>query len=394
VSEYQYYEFLTVDRALDAKQLDELRALSTSAHITPTSLVNTYYWGGFRGDPRRMVERYFDAFLYLANWGSRRLMIRLPARVLDPAMAHQYCTTDSATTWVKDGNVIVDLTATSQEDSGDDADSWDDGDGEGRLASIIGARADLAAGDLRMLYLAWLHSAAAGELDDNDIEPPVPANLATLNAPLRSLVDFIRLDKDLIAVAAQNSARHDDTGPTTADIASWVKGLPAAEKDTLILRILHGDDAHLRTELLRRVRGQSTTHPWVRTGGRTVADLLDSAQRHREDRERREAEESQRQRVLREREAAAARNRHLDALAREGEQAWHRVTALIDVKKIREYDIAVELLCDLRDLSQRDNDPDTFHKRLQQLRMRYPNLPGLLRRLDEAGLRPTAHTSS
>ena len=77
MSEYQYYEFLAVDRPLDERQLGELRALSTRARITPTSLVNTYHWGDFRGDPRKLMERYFDAFLYLANWGTHQLMIRL-----------------------------------------------------------------------------------------------------------------------------------------------------------------------------------------------------------------------------------------------------------------------------------------------------------------------------
>lgn len=115
MSEYQYYEFLAVDRALDARQLDEVRAMSTRAHITPTSFVNTYHWGDFHGDPRRMVERYFDAFLYLANWGTRQLMIKLPARLLDPVTAQQYCTTDSATAWAKDGNVILHLTRESDE---------------------------------------------------------------------------------------------------------------------------------------------------------------------------------------------------------------------------------------------------------------------------------------
>jgi hypothetical protein len=50
-------------------------------------------------------------------------------------------------------------------------------------------------------------------------------------------------------------------------------------------------------------------------------------------------------------------HRHLDELAREGEQAWLRVNALIDTKKIREYDTAVVPLRDLRDLNQRDGDP-------------------------------------
>ena len=379
MSEYQYYEFLAVDRALDARQLAEVRAMSTRAHVTPTGFVNTYHWGDFHGDPRRMVERYFDAFLYLANWGTRQLMIKLPSRLLDPVTVQQYCTTDSATNWVKDCNVILHLTRES-----DESDAIEEY-GDGRLASIISARADLAAGDLRPLYLAWLHSVGAGELDDDEVEPPVPPNLAILNAPLRSLVDFICLDEDLLAVAAQDSARVDHTAPTSAQLASWVRNLPAKEKDALILRVLDGEDAHLRTELLRRVRGQSAAHPLARIG-RTVGELLDAAQRNREDREQRTADELARQRVRREREAAASRDRHLDALAREGEQAWQRVTALIDTKKIREYDTAVALLGDLRDLSQRDRDPDTFHKRLHLLRQQYAGRPGLLQRLDHAGL--------
>ena len=95
VSEYQYYEFAAVDRPLGARELDALRGLSTRAHITPTSFVNTYEWGNFKGDPRRLVERYFDAFLYLANWGTRELIVRLPARLVDPDIAQRYCSGDA-----------------------------------------------------------------------------------------------------------------------------------------------------------------------------------------------------------------------------------------------------------------------------------------------------------
>jgi hypothetical protein len=42
VSEYQYYEFVAVDRPLGAREFDAVRGLSTRAHITPTSFVNTY----------------------------------------------------------------------------------------------------------------------------------------------------------------------------------------------------------------------------------------------------------------------------------------------------------------------------------------------------------------
>ena len=33
------------------------------------------------------MEQYFDAFLYFANWGSRRFMLRLPIKLLDPKTA-------------------------------------------------------------------------------------------------------------------------------------------------------------------------------------------------------------------------------------------------------------------------------------------------------------------
>jgi len=91
MSEYQYYEFLALDRPLTAKQRAELRSISSRADITATRFVNEYQWGDLKGDPRKMVERYFDAYLYLANWGTRQLMFRLPRGVLDAEAAGQYC---------------------------------------------------------------------------------------------------------------------------------------------------------------------------------------------------------------------------------------------------------------------------------------------------------------
>jgi hypothetical protein len=91
VSEYQYYEFVAIDRPLSARQLGEVRALSTRAQVTPTSFVNTYEWGNFRGDPRVLMERYYDAFLYLANWVTHWLSFRVPSRLLDLPTAELYC---------------------------------------------------------------------------------------------------------------------------------------------------------------------------------------------------------------------------------------------------------------------------------------------------------------
>jgi hypothetical protein len=107
VSEYQYYEFAAVDRPLDERQLTAVWALSTRAHVTPTSFVNTYEWGGFSGDPRRMVERYYVAFLYLANWGTHELILRFAARLLGLDVVQRYCGREAVSAWGSGGHVVV-----------------------------------------------------------------------------------------------------------------------------------------------------------------------------------------------------------------------------------------------------------------------------------------------
>lgn len=382
MSEYQYYEFVAVDRPLNERQLGELRALSTRASLTPTSFVNTYHWGDFRGNPRQLMAKYFDGFLYLANWGTRELMIRLPARLLDVKTAARYCTGDVATVWAAGDHVILALH--SEDESGD----WERG-GEGWLTSIIPVRADLATGDLRVLYLAWLLCAQAGELEDDTVEPPVPPDLGTLTGPLRSLADFLRLDDDLLAVAATVSGRSAPDTWSRADLTRWIEQLPAAEKDALLVQAVVGDDTHLRAELMRRFRAQHAERSEAVAGGRTVGELLEAAQTHRAQREQFAAQRQAQERARRERAAAIAREQHLEALAADEEPAWQRVSSSIDTKKPTEYDAAVALLVDLRAVAEQRNEGDVFARRFEQLCNQHLRKPSLLQRFDRAGLTPT-----
>ncbi|MFE9958103.1 hypothetical protein [Micromonospora sp. NPDC005299] len=377
MSEYQYYEFVAVDRPLTLTQQRELRALSTRARITSSSFVNDYQWGDLKGDPREWVERYFDAFLYLANWGTHRIALRLPVAVLDPATAAEYCVGESACSWATRSHVIVDLH--SEDDDGDE-----EYDGGGHLAAILPARAELAAGDRRLLYLAWLLCVQGRELDDDEPEPPVPPGLGDLSGPQSALIDFLRLDPDLLAVAAETSMPLKEQTPSVAALSSWVKALPEPEKDAIVLRLLRGDDAHLRSELLARFHG---TTPNEGTGGRrTVGELLAAAEERwlRRQRLAREREAGERER--RQRAAAAAREQHLNTLAGREEQAWQQVAAMIETKRPKEYDAAVALLSDLKALADRDGGAEAFLQRVQQLRERHARKPSLLDRLDRARL--------
>lgn len=67
MSEYPYYEFRAVDRPLTPQEQAELRALSTRAEISAYRFSNVYHWGHFKGSPDEMMERYFDAHLYVMS---------------------------------------------------------------------------------------------------------------------------------------------------------------------------------------------------------------------------------------------------------------------------------------------------------------------------------------
>jgi hypothetical protein len=377
VSEYQYYEFVAVDRPLTAAQQAELRALSTRARITASSFVNDYQWGDLKGDPRAWMERYFDAHLYLANWGTHRIALRLPKRLLDPGEAASYCVGESAHSWATREHVILGLS--SEDEDGDEL-----CDGEGRLASIVPVRAELAAGDKRLLYLAWLLCVQGRELDEEEVEPPIPPGLGELSGPLRSLADFLRLDQDLLATAAEASAMQPARAPSVAALTRWVKSLPEADKDAVVVRLLRGDDAHLRGELLRRYDGRSAPEPAV--SGRTVGELLASAEARWVARQRVAEQRAAAERARREQAAAAAREQRLNALAAGQDLAWQRVAALIETRKPKEYDAAVDLLADLKSLAERDRKTALFSQRIRRLRAEHARKPSLLDRFDRARL--------
>ncbi|MCI0748543.1 MAG: hypothetical protein L0Y58_24305 [Verrucomicrobia subdivision 3 bacterium] len=106
MSEYQYYEFQTVERRLTENEMQELRAHSTRARITPTSFINEYHFGSFRGKPNEWMEKYFDEFLYLANWGSRELQLALPAKLIPAQTARCYCSSQPVSVREKSGKLI------------------------------------------------------------------------------------------------------------------------------------------------------------------------------------------------------------------------------------------------------------------------------------------------
>jgi hypothetical protein len=385
VSEYQYYEFRALDRRLTAEQQQRLRSLSSRAEISATRFTNEYSFGDFRGDPGRLLEEYFDAYLYAANWGTRELAFRLPRALLDTQTAQRYCAEEHRA-WATQTAEHVIVRFRWDDDEGDD---WIEG--EGLLDPLLAARGELATGDLRLLYLGWLLKVQLGELDEDDedladeAEPPVPAGLRELTNSLASVAQFLKIDDDLIAVAAKASAPL--VSVSDDGIADWVTALSASEKDKFLTMVAEGEGAQVEALLVRRFRRESRpagTTPASR--GRTAGELLAAAEARRAAREQAEARAKEEARALWAAEQAAAYERHLQNLTGRTEETRQQVAELTVFSKPKEYDQATQLLRDLHVIAQREDDITAFTVRVRELRTRYAKRPSLMDRLDKAGL--------
>jgi hypothetical protein len=213
----------------------------------------------------------------------------------------------------------------------------------------------------------------------------VPPGLTTLTGAQQALADFLRLDEDLLTIAAQTSPPLEEIADDPGQLAAWVTNLPHPEKNRLLLRVIDDHAATVRREILRRFRHEHTTNI-PDPPRRTVADLLDGAARRRTDRERREAAQRAEEQARHEKTRALAREQRLDELARTEDAAWSRVDAMIATRKPADYDAVITLLTDLHALAERDGRPHTFTQRSMALRQTHTRKPSLIERLNQAGL--------
>jgi hypothetical protein len=357
MSEYQYYEFQAIDRPLDRAAQDTLRSISTRARITATSFTNHYEWGDFKGEPRKLMERWFDLHLYLTNWRTRRLMMRLPARLLSLDDVDRFVRDpDRIDVWTAADNLIVDL----NRDDVEADEEWDDG--AGWLAALAPLRADVASGDLRMFYLVWLMAVEEELVPDDEIEP-LPG-IGPLSGGLGAFAGFFGIDPDLVQAAAEAGIA--DASMSKGRVREELAAITEDEKIELLLRVVEGD-GHVAAKLKRRIQDRRATPGAM---GRTAGTLRGRAREIAEARERAAVE---RREAERRREAALAekaRRVRLAALKQRGAKVWQEIEAEIARRNPSGYDRATSLLSDLQVLAAEEGSQDDFARRLEAIRER------------------------
>jgi hypothetical protein len=372
MSEYQYYEFLAVDRPLTEAEQKAVSRLSSRVEPHPRRAVFTYSYSDFPGSPEKVLAQYYDAMLYLANWGSQRLMFRFPQALVDLDQMRQYSveTVDYPSDAIAVSTVgeyaILDIQL-NEEEGGE----WIEG--EGRLDSLVGLRDAVLQQDYRLLYLAWLNGLAAEDVDEDALEPPVPPGLRTLTPALEAFVELFGVDEDLIQVAAEQGGK---LKPVSEDgLRRGISQLSPEERDTFLLRLAQGEP--LLSLALNRRLSALINHTPRRDDvtRRTAKQLLASAEELQERRLREHVAKAEAKRIA-----------ELEALAHRGDDVWREVDALVQQSQAQAYDQAVRLLEKLKELAVYRKQEAAFEGHLSQICDVYRRRSALMKRLRRAGL--------
>ena len=360
--------------------MSEVRGISTRARITPTSFVNEYNWGDFRGDVLEFLTRYYDAHLYIANWGTRWFGLRIPMAHLDAGMAEAYGVSEFFSICPRGESAV--LMWQSDDEDGD----WGCED-DVEMSSLAPLREDILSGDLRSLYLGWLQAVACDCVEEDEMEPMVPQGLKELNAPLCTLADFLRIDETLVAVAAEASAPLRIETDSAEKARAWIKSLPVQDKDAMLHRLMQEPAISIQREMQRRFRLECQPIAGTEELPRRTVGQIRAAWVSRMDEASRQAAEARAKEEARQRELAARmRKRHLDDLALREPAAWKRASVLIQTCQPKKYDEAVQLLQDLYDVADREGRAAEAKERLSTLREKHRRKPSLITRLDAAKL--------
>lgn len=379
MSEYQYFEFAAIDQPLTDGEMAALRAVSTRAAITPSGFVNHYEWGGLKADPLDWMRRYFDAFVYLADWAHCRFALRLPRDIFGKAELKPFGVKQSLTIDASEDHWILDW---SLEDS-ENYDRFAEDDGRGWMGRLQPLRDELIRGDQRSLYLGWLAGAAKGEVPETTLEPPVPAGLSQLSAAQDALAAFLEIDADMIAAAAMGSADSSDRPTESVDV--WLHSLSPDELRSMLKSIVQADRPNPQREVASRYRAWYRQHapeaaPEARR--RSVAELRSLAVPAGEERRRRDA-------LAREQQAAERRTQRdaqLRLLMSDVDKRWLALHQQAERGSASAYEQAVRALSDLAEAYAIVSDRKTFDRELRRFLVRHAKRGALLRRLTEAGL--------
>lgn len=320
--------------------------------------------------------------LYASNWGTKRLLFRLPKPLANAKVLAAYTfdgewSDDYIRLTESDTCYLLDLYFRNEEGgTWLEEDSYD-------LDDLTPLREDILAGDYWALYLLWMRFALGYRLHPDDEEtdmqdedmpdrvpPSVPANLSRLTPALQAFIDFFEIDPDLVAAAQAISP---NTKTAKPDCPRLISQLPEAEQTDWLLRLANGE-SRLDKAFQKYLQELA---PAKKPASKDSPSLLEmKALIHAKEKERQAQE------------AEAARLAHIEKmklLAREEASLWKSVDEHLLKATGASYDKAVTALKDLQDLAEYQGKMPGFKAQMKSLRERYAGRKALIGPLNEGG---------
>jgi hypothetical protein len=373
MSEYQYVAFRAIDAQLSEKNLDYMRRQSTRAVITPWSFENEYEFGEFRGNAPEMLRRGYDVHLHYANFGYRRLMLRLPQGFPDAAAAAPYLEKDLLD-FSKDpsgpGGILC-IDPYLESDTLEEI--WEL---EPVLERLLPLRGEILEGDLRPLYLAHLALVNIFSFDPDEWrEPPVPAGLDQLTDAQSALAEYYGLDQPLLAAATQDAPQLPAAANQPKPYRQWIARQPESAKIAWLAELMEDPHSSVRSDLLSKFRQTERAISWPTASlERRFDDLQRVADEIREAGERRATQ-------------AAARNRarRLKQMASDPAKILSQTEQLVEQQSRNAYEQLATLLADLREAVSGTKDSGLAEKQARKLSDQYPTRRTLISALRKQG---------
>lgn len=385
MSEYQYVVFQAVDSPLNDKQLQFAKRQSTRAEVSRWSLSVEYHYSSFRGNVDGLLQNGYDVYLEYTNYGSREIKLRLPSGMPFAESVWSKYVDGEQLSWKRDtkGSGGI-LSLLPFHEAGDLDHVWEP---QRYLEAAIKVRERLMHGDLRPLYLLWL---CAADDDYNDpqesIEPPVPYGIADWSMYGGELLPFFGLDP-LLLVAAGKDVHAAPTDASQDPSARWVNALDEQSAKDMLLRLLTGDMASVKANLLAQIRDSQTPGDWPTTDKqRTFDQLLQNAAALRAEEAAKQARKAQAQAK---REAAKAERERADRMNEmlKSPDEWLRESErLVASGGTHNYKAAAELLRELGQAIGGDKGDNMARRQAENLVKKHPTLSHLKSALRKCGL--------
>ncbi|QDU64757.1 hypothetical protein Pan216_56490 [Planctomycetes bacterium Pan216] len=385
MSEYQYVAFRAVDAPLNDEQLTFANEQSSHAEVSRWSLVVEYNYSEFHGDVDGLLRQGFDVFLQYANYGTRKIKLRLPHGM--PFAKRVWSTYMEGRTlqWEPDakGHGGI-LTLDPFLEAGDFDDVWEL---QEYLDDVVRVRNRLLRGDLRALYLLWLGAVCDEDhIPEETIEPPVPHGIAEIADDGGELLWFFGADPLLLVAAGE------DVGPAPADDAQdrasrWVNALGEQPAKDLLLKLLTGDTASVKAGVLADIRDAQDSGGWPTSDKRrSLEQLLERAEELRAEQRAKEARKAQEKAKRKAAKAARQRAERMKEMVAEPQKWIREAKRLAKERGTDNYEAAANILADLRDAVGGDKGVSMAHRCAVDLAKQYPTLNRLKSALRKRGL--------